>query len=133
MSSLLDGGSARFTMSGGRPQPLTTGVVSGGSTGEIANALKDLKQNYEQLENNIVENTKKQRLDQIAKHKQVLTQLEALRKFLKSEVATRKETELHFERVIDQRVEEITEHFTVTYLNQLYELRNKVKEFGERQ
>lgn len=72
-------------------------------------------------------------MDQIAKHKQVLTQLEALRKFLKSEVATRKETELHFERVIDQRVEEITEHFTVTYLNQLYELRNKVKEFGERQ
>jgi hypothetical protein len=48
-------------------------------------------------------------------------------------VATRKETELHFERVIEKRVEEITEHFTVTYLNHLYELRNKVKEFGERQ
>jgi hypothetical protein len=30
-----------------------------GPTGEIANALKDLKQNYEQLESNIVENTKK--------------------------------------------------------------------------
>jgi len=59
MSSLLEGVSARFTMSGGRPQPLTTGVVTGGPTGEIANALKDLKQNYEQLENNIVENTKK--------------------------------------------------------------------------
>ncbi len=52
---------------------------------------------------------------------------------MKSEVATRKETELHFERVIEQRVQDITEKFTVTYLNQLYEMRNKVKEFGERQ
>ena len=63
----------------------------------------------------------------------MLTQLEALRRFLKSEVATRKETELHFERVIEKRIEEITEDFTVTYMNQLYEMRKKVKEFGERQ
>jgi hypothetical protein len=58
--------------------------------------------------------------------------LEALRRYLKSEVATRKETEMHFERVIEKRVEEITESFTLTYLNQLYEMRNKVKEFAVR-
>ena len=51
---------------------------------------------------------------------------------MKSEVANRKETELHFERVIEKRVEEITEQFNVTYLNQLYELKGRVKEFAER-
>ena len=65
-------GAASFTLSGGRPQlPLTSPIQA--PSGEIANALKDLRQNYEQLENDIVENTKKQRQDQIAKHKQVLT------------------------------------------------------------
>lgn len=58
--------------------------------------------------------------------------MESLKQFLKSEVATRKETELHFERVIEKRTEQITEQFNITYLNQMYEMRDRLKKFAER-
>jgi hypothetical protein len=79
-----------------------------------------------------VENTKKQQLEQIAKHKSTLTHLDALRQFLKSEVANRKETELHFERLIEERVEQITEQFNERYLKQMEEMGARVREFKER-
>ena len=55
--------SARFTLNGSSFR--FTGAVGANQlkSTEITNALKDLKENYEQLESNIVENTKKQRLD----------------------------------------------------------------------
>lgn len=99
---------------------------------EISSALKGLKENYEQLESQIVENTKRQRQDQIDKHKEVLTQLEALRQFLKIEVANRKETELHFERQIEKTTASIAEQFNITYLNGLFEMRDRIKSFHER-
>ncbi len=47
-------------------------------------------------------------------------------------MATRKETELHFERVIEKRTEQIAEQFNITYLNQMYEMRDRLKKFAER-
>lgn len=85
------------------------------------------------METTIVENTKKQRLDQIEKHKDVLTHIESLKQFLKSEVANRKETELHFEWIIEKKTGQIADQFNVTYLNNLYEMRDRLKQFEERQ
>ena len=63
----------------------------------------------------------------------MLTQIESLRQFLKTEVANRKETELHFERKIEKVTGQITEQFNVTYLNGLFEMRDRLKSFEERQ
>ena len=62
----------------------------------------------------------------------MIGQIEQLRKFLKSEVATRKETEMEFERVIERRTGEIVEAFNVGYLNGLYEMRERMGEFEKR-
>ena len=92
---------ARFSMNGSVMRPA--------NNPDVSSALKDLKQNYQHMETAIVENTKRQRLDQIERHKEVLTTLESLKQFLKSEVASRKETELHFEKLIEQRTDQIAE------------------------
>ena len=94
--------------------------------------MKDLKENYETIENTVIENTKKTQKDEIERHREVLTHIENLRQFLKSEVANRKETEFHFERKIEKRSNEIAEQFNITYLNNLYQMRDKLKSFEER-
>lgn len=106
--------------------------INNGANPDVSSALKDLKQNYQHLETAIVENTKRQRLDQIERHKEVLTTLESLKQFLKSEVASRKETEIHFEKLIEQRTNKIAEQFNITYLNTMYEMRDRLKSFAER-
>ena len=72
-------------------------------------------------------------MDQIEKHKEVLKQIESLKQYLKTEVANRKQTELDFEAIIEKRANEINERFHITYLNNLYEMRAKIKSFEERQ
>ena len=62
---------ARFSMNGS--------VIKPAANPDVSSALKDLKQNYQHLETAIVENTKRQRLDQIERHKEVLTTLESLK------------------------------------------------------
>ena len=52
---------------------------------------------------------------------------------MKSEVANRKETEIHFQKLIDKRVTEITEQFNIAYLNNLYEMKDKINKFDGRQ
>ncbi|CDW73102.1 UNKNOWN [Stylonychia lemnae] len=99
----------------------------------MSTTLKDIKQNYQAMESQIVEMTKKQRQDQLDKHKTVLAQIDALKQFLKSEVANRKETEQHFNQTIEARVAQITEQFNITYLNQLYEMKDQIGKFETRQ
>lgn len=62
----------------------------------------------------------------------MLTYLDNLKQFLKTEVATRKETELHFERMIEKKTSEITEQFNITYINGLNEMRDRLMSFKER-
>eukprot|EP00347_Sterkiella_histriomuscorum_P010827 403374775 len=99
----------------------------------MSSTLKDLKQTYQQMESQIVESTKKQRQDQLDKHKNVLGQIDALKQFLKSEEANRKQTELHFNDLIDNRITHITEQFNIQYLNQMYEMRDQINRFENRQ
>eukprot|EP00347_Sterkiella_histriomuscorum_P021135 403335123 len=99
----------------------------------MSSTLKDLKQTYQQMESQIVESTKKQRQDQLDKHKNVLGQIDALKQFLKSEEANRKQTELHFNDLIDNRITQITEQFNIQYLNQMYEMRDQINRFENRQ
>ena len=80
-----------------------------------------------------MENTKKQRQDQVDKHKPILEQIDSLKQFLKSEVANRKEAEIHFEKLIETRLHEIEEQFNIRYLNSLYQMRDRIKQFEQRQ
>ena len=61
------------------------------------------------------------------KHKPILEQIDSLKQFLKSEVANRKEAEIHFEKLIETRLHEIEEQFNIRYLNSLYQMRDRIK------
>ena len=80
--SQQDIGDARFSMNGSAIKPAFSALNNnngGGPNPDVSSALKDLKQNYHHMETAIVENTKRQRLDQIERHKDVLTTLESLK------------------------------------------------------
>lgn len=70
---------------------------------DIKQALNDVKKNYEQIEVQIAESAKKHKQEQGERFQNAMGQVESLKKYLKSEVANRKETEIHFDKAIETK------------------------------
>ena len=62
----------------------------------VKSALKDLKDNYMNIEHEIEATTKQERHQKHTKYQKVMEKIESLKQTLKSEVNSRKETEEQF-------------------------------------
>jgi len=99
----------------------------------LKSTLKDLKDNYQKIEQQIVSETHKQRAGQQARYQPVLERLHTLKKLLKTEVDQRKNAEEHFKGLIEQKADDILNQFTVEYLNKLNSMNDTVNNFDTRQ
>ena len=67
----------------------------------LKSAVKDIQNNYTQIENIILESAKKYQQSEQKKYQGVLDHLSALKQFLKSETLQRKESQTHFDSTIE--------------------------------
>ena len=98
----------------------------------VRNALNDLKDNYQQIEHDIEETTKKQREMQHSRYQEVIDRIESLKQTLKAEVNSRKETEEQFKNVVAQRSKDIQQQINLEYLNNMYKMKEKLAKFEQR-
>lgn len=96
------------------------------SSNQLSHGLKDLKDNYQQIELQIVQETKKQRESHMEKYSAALERIQTLKKLLKTEVEQRKNAEEHFRKLIEEKADETLNSFTVQYLNKLHAMHETV-------
>lgn len=96
----------------------------------LQSSLRELKENYYQIEGQIASETQKQRASQKERYSMVLDKIQSLKKLLKIEVDQRKNAELHFREEISSQSNTILEKFSAEYLNRLREMQEQVDGFS---
>lgn len=98
----------------------------------VKNTLADLTQNYKVIESEIVAKTQLERDQQQSRYQKVMELIDSLKLSLKTEVNNRKETEDQFMKQVDANTQDILNELTLKYLNQMYVMREKLTQFGQR-
>jgi len=98
----------------------------------LQSSLRELKDNYYEIEGSIIKETQKQRETQKERYSQVLDKVQTLKKLLKIEVEQRKTAEEHFRKDIQAQSNGILTRFTAEYLNQMREMQEQIDGFSQR-
>ena len=61
-----------------------------------------------------------------------MEEIESLKQSLKTEVNNRKETEEQFMVLVDEKTQDINKQLTLKYLNNMYQMREKLAQFETR-
>ena len=99
---------------------------------QVKTALKDLKDNYKMIEQEIEETTKKKRDEKHSRYQSVMDEIESLKQNLKTEVNNRKEREDQFMQQVEAMTKDIHKELTLKYLNNIYLMKEKITQFETR-
>lgn len=96
---------------------------------QVKSALKDLKDNYKHIENQIDQANKRTRKEQQTRYQKVMELIESLKQSLKTEISNRKETEDQFMQIVDNKSQQIESDHTLNYLNHIYAMKEQLTQF----
>ena len=99
---------------------------------QLQSTLRGLKDNYVVIEQQIEQETQKQRQGHQERYAKALDKIVQLKKILKTEIEQRKNADEHFRTLIDEKSQECLNSFTVGYLNKLHSMHETVQTFDKR-
>lgn len=98
----------------------------------VKTTLKDLKENYKLIEKQIEETTTAQRDEKVTRYQEAIQKIESLKTSLKTEINNRKKTEEQLMEKVTSKTQAIENQLTLQYLNQIYQMKEKLSKFEER-